>query len=539
MFLLPMSATLRQSISPVSNQEDEEDTDNLYAILKKMSDEDCSDCTKFFTDMALASIKEKEEIVAESNPKILLKYIRRGIDRYRSVDERDRDWLALQAIFGHVSHSEDNCRKLLENGLLLALHDIREKYSDDLRFISTIAQLVAIITQFVQLRDYFKGIGWIRVLADWLQDPRIDLSLPATKALHNLDRAPGSSDQGVVYNKSVYLLHPIHRSREYDVDIVFVHGLMGSVFKTWRQCNSSSAMPNCEPKIKNNDTMDSGFDDVSRTVDLNGSEEYTRCWPQTWLPKDVRNCRVLAVNYHTYLSNWNLECPVKRETLEDKAKSIERDLIAAGLGSKPIVFIGHSMGGLLIKKLLVNCAQSENDLAKRISAQVRGVVFYSVPHRGSNLVWPIKMKRLALPSNEVLELCKGSPSLLALHDQFVSWASGLIEENNLNVLSFGETKRSTFGLKNLRTLMVTQDSANPGIGEFRLMEDTDHFDSCKPRWRGDLEYRTLVNFIEEAIKGRERNIFNDISQTVNCKYENESKTIFEKCKNLMALLATY
>lgn len=55
--------------------------------------------------------------------------------------------------------------------------------------------------------------------------------MPAAKALANLD-----FDNDQEYSRCLYLLSPITRSpKDSDVDVIFVHGLLGGVFYTWRQ----------------------------------------------------------------------------------------------------------------------------------------------------------------------------------------------------------------------------------------------------------------------------------------------------------------
>lgn len=83
--------------------------------------------------------------------------------------------------------------------------------------------------------------------------------------------------------------------------------------------------------------------------------KYTQCWPKDWLPKDCRNLRVIGVNYPTSLSMWASICPSEKRklTLNDHSEVLLEKLKNAGLGNKPIVWIAHSMGGLIVKNMLV------------------------------------------------------------------------------------------------------------------------------------------------------------------------------------------
>ena len=73
--------------------------------------------------------------------------------------------------------------------------------------------------------------GWVGILAAWKQDPNLLVTLPATKALCNLDQKYGD-----VYMPGVYLLLPEHRSvrhlnelSNWGVDVVFIHGILGKL----------------------------------------------------------------------------------------------------------------------------------------------------------------------------------------------------------------------------------------------------------------------------------------------------------------------
>jgi hypothetical protein len=75
------------------------------------------------------------------------------------------------------------------------------------------------------------GLGWIGILAQWVKSDDVRISIPAAKALANLD-----SDEEPLYKQRLYPLHPTTRIvRDAGVDVVFVHGLLGGVFFTWRQ----------------------------------------------------------------------------------------------------------------------------------------------------------------------------------------------------------------------------------------------------------------------------------------------------------------
>ena len=197
--------------------------------------------------------------------------------------------------------------------------------------------------------------------------------------MHNISRRE-------TLHQSMYILHPLHSTSNtpprLDFDIVLIHGLLGSVFKTWRQS------------------------DVMKT-----SRDYTECWPKSWLPADFGNCRILAVNYQTFLSNWNWNSSCGRAyTLKEQSVQLAQELRSAHVGERPIVYITHSQGGLLLKEMLVQIAESEmhQNGEQKLLDRTKGIVFYSTPHKGSEMaVWSPKMQRIISLSDQVQELRKG------------------------------------------------------------------------------------------------------------------------------------
>lgn len=70
-------------------------------------------------------------------------------------------------------------------------------------------------------------------MSRWSHSDDIRLSAQAISALVNLDT---DGNEKAKYSQSVYLLHPLHRVHAATkMDVVFLHGLLGGVFVTWRQ----------------------------------------------------------------------------------------------------------------------------------------------------------------------------------------------------------------------------------------------------------------------------------------------------------------
>lgn len=114
-------------------------------------------------------------------------------------------------------------------------------------------------------------------------------------------------------------------------------------------------------------------------------EALSQCWPKDWLPLDFPTARVCAINYDTDPHLWR---PIwypsrKRSSLGMRAMKMIRVLVDHKIGlNRPIIWVGHSKGGLYIKQIIVNAHECN---AYWLWKSSRAVLFYSVPHRGSPL----------------------------------------------------------------------------------------------------------------------------------------------------------
>jgi triacylglycerol esterase/lipase EstA (alpha/beta hydrolase family) len=113
---------------------------------------------------------------------------------------------------------------------------------------------------------------------------------------------------------------------------------------------------------------------------------------QDWLPKDLSSpVRTIALDYSSRFFRLSRVL----ETVASRSKRFQLKFQEADIGTKrPVVFICHSMGGLIVKHMLVGkqghatkCLLytlsdfiSDNpELRKR----TLGVLFMATPHRGS------------------------------------------------------------------------------------------------------------------------------------------------------------
>lgn len=134
-------------------------------------------------------------------------------------------------------------------------------------------------------------------------------------------------------------------------------------------------------------------DEIRRSTDRTRSEgvkgeDYSRCWPGDWLPLDCPGVRVIAVNYTTDPYLWRPLWVRKRNrtSLLERSREMMELLTEIGVGvGHPIVWVGHSKGGIFIKQIMVDAWESGMASVAPLWRSSRGCFFYSVPHRGSPL----------------------------------------------------------------------------------------------------------------------------------------------------------
>ncbi|KAH6973907.1 hypothetical protein EDB80DRAFT_595707 [Ilyonectria destructans] len=154
-----------------------------------------------------------------------------------------------------------------------------------------------------------------------------------------------------------------------DVDIIAVPGLGSHALGSWKSPNS---------------------DDV---------------WLRDFLPKDVPNIRVLLYGYDTTLPG-----SVSKQSIEDLGGVLLEQIIvyraSDGTSHRPIIFTGHSLGGLLIKEALVRARRRRSNANSDLSKASYGLLFFGVPNLG-------------LRNDQLRTLVRGQPNEALIHDLLV------------------------------------------------------------------------------------------------------------------------
>jgi hypothetical protein len=235
-----------------------------------------------------------------------------------------------------------------------------------------------------------------------------------------------------------------------ELDLIFVHGLDGDGRSTWQK---------------------------------DGKPE--NFWPG-WLGKEYPNIGVWSLAYEVSSSAW------KGHTmpLYDRARDCLDRFDLADIGHRPIGFVCHSLGGLLLKQMLRLAKEFGNDNWRRVAEQTQFIVFLSTPHSGADMAnWISHLETLLRTSVSIQELEAHNPQLLQLNTWYCNNAG------QIKTYVYCET-RPTHGI-----LVVNETSANPGIpGVYPIPLDADHVSICKPITKTASVYLRVKRLISEALQ---------------------------------------
>ena len=144
-------------------------------------------------------------------------------------------------------------------------------------------------------------------------------------------------------------LDPVVSPENPDVDIVFVHGL--------------------NPKGSQTHARQTWTSDGDGAI----------FWPESLLRQEIPSARILLFAYNSsILSNASsADVTSHARTLCDRLRNRR---LAEQEVHRPLVFVAHSLGGLLVKQALVE--SQTNPLYTCLKASTHGLVFFATPHRG-------------------------------------------------------------------------------------------------------------------------------------------------------------
>jgi hypothetical protein len=238
------------------------------------------------------------------------------------------------------------------------------------------------------------------------------------------------------------------------VDLVFVHGLNGHPHDSW----------------------------TSKT---------TKCfWPVDLLPDVLASQRPRILTYGYNADVTAFTDGASRDSIVSHAETLASNLAAnrnlRDCSDRPIIFICHSLGGLVVKRALIYCRSLSNERTEHLRSvyvSTFGILFLGTPHNGSDIAkWGLLLHNICaavLPK----KFMESSPQLvkaLRTNNETLQHINSLFADilSRFHIYFFHET-RST-DVRGTREIIVDEASAAPYIeGVERMGIEADHSHMCK------------------------------------------------------------
>ncbi|KAI2469185.1 hypothetical protein F4781DRAFT_395521 [Annulohypoxylon bovei var. microspora] len=257
----------------------------------------------------------------------------------------------------------------------------------------------------------------------------------------------------------------LYGSNNADIDICFVHGLAGDRIRTWKWVDE--------------DSKESHF------------------WPAEFLPQDVEgdrlDVRILSYGYKSFAPTPEY---LTQRTLYRHSQSMLLALanVRKDCPDRPLIFVGHSLGGIVIKSALIFSSQDKNPDLLALSVSTTGIVFLGTPHTETmssldQSKWP---KTLA----SIVELTKvGNPSLVKhLEKQSLSLQSRLQPfkalSDNISIVSYYEEIPAT-----VSNIIVPKPSTRSPYSDKVDVIHTSHRNMCRFSSRDNPDYKKVSHEI--------------------------------------------
>ncbi|KAH6623321.1 ankyrin repeat protein [Chaetomium tenue] len=285
-----------------------------------------------------------------------------------------------------------------------------------------------------------------------------DTTRPGLKLLFRRQASPRTSVQKLGYG-----LHTLVQQNQDDLDatdIVTIHGLNGHCSRTW----------------------------IDETTGFN--------WPLDAILRAIPKARVMAFSYNSAVQ-FSKSTSDFFTFADQLLECLLTERSSAAESRRPLVFVCHSLGGLVFKQAVIRSHESQRYAS--ISAATIGVMFFGTPHQGSSFAsWGTLLgnllKAASLGSNTNTQLTKdlepGSGVLELMSRTFLEHAE------NLNICTMYETQKMDF----LSALVVDKKSACLGLqDEVSIPLNGNHRTICRFTGLDDKSLRLVLNNLSSLV----------------------------------------
>ncbi|PLB52856.1 lipa and NB-ARC domain protein [Aspergillus steynii IBT 23096] len=237
------------------------------------------------------------------------------------------------------------------------------------------------------------------------------------------------------------------------VDIVLVHGLNGHPYKTW--------------------ATESGV-----------------FWPADLLPEVLGTSRVRILTYGYNANVTAFTDGTSKDRILNHAETLASGLAAnrnlRACSDRPIIFVCHSLGGLVVKRALIysrNLSNEKTEHLRSIFVSTYGILFLGTPHNGSDIAkWGLLLQNIcsAVLPRKFFDTSPHLVRTLRSNNETLQNINSLFVEimGRFHIYFFHETLSTD--VKGSREVIVDESSAAPvAAGVERMGIESDHRHMCK------------------------------------------------------------
>ncbi|KAL2634014.1 hypothetical protein R1flu_005493 [Riccia fluitans] len=238
------------------------------------------------------------------------------------------------------------------------------------------------------------------------------------------------------------------------------------------------------------------------------SPDQSQSWISTWLVEKFPRSRVLSVSYDSIVR----KSTTGKDGTIDLAATAEDLLISlievenVGNTQCPIVLIGHSLGGLVLKEICSHAERLSRVFSeslrvvpyKKFLNSIKGTFFYATPNGGS-----LEGELAAVLSGEEPFL---TPKYLALLNHETARISGefakLRRKYGWKTYGVGEADETLISSTG-SMILVEERQASFDMDTFSKIQGTNHINICQPGEKTSESFVCLVDFINSVIQDQE------------------------------------
>ncbi|KAI1094613.1 hypothetical protein F5B19DRAFT_499161 [Rostrohypoxylon terebratum] len=289
-------------------------------------------------------------------------------------------------------------------------------------------------------------------------------SLPKGEMNTDIDRddEPGLVSPTPANTLGLRVIVPAPIDTNVDVDIVAVHGLRGDAFKTWTAGET----------LWLRDLLPGQLRDPPDEF-KNG-------------PNDTKVARVMTFGYDAsiFTSSRNTNAfTIARDLLDDL-----KNMRSGSASTRPLILVGHSLGGIVIKKALT-LAQMRPALYRSLLHNVVHLCFFGTPHQGTD---PTSMAGLLRSLAQTLTRTNQGSIIRELQ----LWSPFVVQENTrFAEIAEAFTITTFFETKPLHGVLVV-DEGSATLNKTReavVGLDRNHSTMCKFTDTDDVAYRRVFS----------------------------------------------